>query len=89
MLVNNYKGIVGAKAACQIQAEKLAEWVTPQWEWSKFGTFFKGTSCVTEGIVRLVDDKVKFQNGFGAYGRVEVACHFDLKTKTVDAVFTR
>lgn len=88
-LINNYNGIAGAKAACQIEAEKLTKWGSPQWDWSKFGTFYSGTDYVTSGVIRIVDKNVKFQNGFGAYGRVEIECHYDLKSKQIDAIFTR
>jgi hypothetical protein len=88
-LINNYSGMPGAKAACQIEAEKLTKWGSPQWGWSKFGTFYTGTDYVSSGVIRIVDNNVKFQNGYGAYGKVQIECHYDLKSKQIDAIFAR
>lgn len=86
MLINHYEGMPTAKAACQIAAEKLAKWGDPQWDWVKFSTFYVGKNYVSSGVIRIVDESVKFQNGFGAYKRTKVACTYDLKTKSVDLV---
>jgi hypothetical protein len=88
-LINNYSGMPGAKAACQIETEKLTKWGSPQWDWSKFGTFYTGTDYVSSGVIRIVDNNVKFQNGYGAYGKVQIECHYDLKSKQIDAIFAR
>lgn len=86
MLIDHYQGMARAKAACQIQAEKLAKFGDPQWDWTKFGTYFKGTDYVSKGVIRIQDPNVKFQNGFGAWRRTTIECFFDLKTETVDLV---
>ena len=86
MLINNYQGMARAKAACQIQAEKLAKYGDPQWDWAKFGTYFKGTDYVSKGVIRIQDSNVKFQNGFGAWRRTTIECFYDLKSESVDLV---
>jgi len=82
-LINNYDGMSGAKAGCQIAAEKLAKYGDPEWDWSKFGKYYNGKEYVNTGKITIVDNRVKFQNGFGAMKKSTVECRYDLKLEKV------
>jgi hypothetical protein len=38
---------------------------------------------IENGVITLVDDEVKFQNGFGAWARVRAFCEYDLRAAKV------
>lgn len=83
MLINHYSGTSGAQVGCKFAAEKMANFGDPDWTFPYFSTFFVGRDAVETGTLRLVDDDVKFQNGFGAYQRTPLECHYDLDKKEV------
>jgi hypothetical protein len=85
-LVNNYDGITSAKVSCKYAANKHAQYGDPDWNWIIFGQFYKGKSYIETGRVLLIEDDVKFQNGFGAMKRTKVTCIYDLKSKQVLSV---
>jgi hypothetical protein len=88
-LVNNYDGYSNIRSKCRSAIDELAKYGDPDWGgWLSlpFGTFYTGDSYLTSGIVHVVDEQVKMQNGFGAMVRTEAHCKFDLKQgKVIDA----
>jgi hypothetical protein len=85
-MANNYKGWTHAHYECKRAAEEQAKYGDPKWPWLAFGTFYKGDDYVKTGIGRLVEPKAQFQNGFGAWARVEVVCSYDLRADKVQRV---
>jgi hypothetical protein len=74
------------KTACQYAIEEQANYGEPDWGgWlaTPFGKFYKGSDYVEEGIVRVVDDEVQLENGFGAMVNTTVHCHYDLREDEV------
>lgn len=72
-----------ASTACapqiEAQAKYQAEW-TDGWLGSKFDQFRRGT---TPTSVIYMGNQVKFQNGFGAWSRMQYECEFDPESKRV------
>ena len=87
MLINKYSGMLDAKVACKIEGKKLAKWDT-QWRDGVllFSLYFEGNDYPSTGVIRIQDDDVKFQNGFGAWQTRSVRCKYNLKSKSVDYV---
>ena len=79
MLINNYAGMSKVKAACKIEANSRAKFGSPEWSWVTFGTYYVGNRYINSGLVEVVDNTVKFQNGFGAMKKSKVNCVYDLK----------
>lgn len=77
-LIEHYKGISEAKSACRNATNSSAKYGDPDWGWGFFGTYYTGTKYVETGVVRLIDDRVKIMNGFGAMVNVRVECSYDL-----------
>jgi hypothetical protein len=78
-LVNDSGKWSEVKVGCKMEANRLANYDEPKWPWIYFGTFLKGDDYVKTGVVVAIEDEAKFQNGFGAWKRVEVRCKYDLK----------
>lgn len=76
-----------ATMQCQDKIEKLAkhqaEW-TDGWLGSKF-THYKWRDQ-TNGIITYVGDRIKFQNGFGAWTPIVYECDFDTRDDNALAV---
>lgn len=85
-LMDNYVGVSDAQTRCTLAANELAKFGDPDWDRPNFTTYYTGDDAVRKGTLRLVDKKVKFQNGFGAYQRTTVECHYDLSDKKVNYV---
>lgn len=85
-LVGHYKGWTRVRAACQVEANALAKYGTPDWGgWLKptFGTFLTGTDYVTRGVAVAIEGDAQFQNGFGAMVHSQVTCTYDLRANRV------
>lgn len=89
MLINEYSGMYKVKAGCQVEANSRAKYGKPDWSWVPFGTYYKGKNYVDTGLVEVVDNTVKFQNGFGAMKKSRVSCVYDLKSNRVTALSIR
>ena len=89
MLINNYSGMSKVKAACKIEANSRAKFGSPEWSWVTFGTYYVGNRYVKSGLVEVVDNTVKFQNGFGAMKKSKVNCVYDLKNDRITALSIR
>lgn len=89
-LVDDYNASAKGTYGCQKQVERLAkfdfEW-TDGWLDTKFPSYL--TKTRGPGVVVLVGDKVKFQNGFGAWARVKYYCSYDVINDKVLDVWTR
>ena len=78
-----------ATGPCKRAVEAQAKW---QWEWTdgaletKFPRFAWVDPSV--GTLQYIGDKVKFQNGFGAWQHMEYRCVFDPSSRTATAVVT-
>ena len=89
MLINHYSGMSKAKAYCQVEANSRAKFGKPDWSWVTFGTYFVGNNYVKTGVIKIQDNRVKFQNGFGAMKKSSVTCQFDLKNKSIVSLYIR
>ena len=71
-----------AEVYCPPYIESVAEWDydwTDGWLESKFDRAHR----LDGGVVRYVGDKIKFQNGFGAWQHVSYTCDIDTSTEAV------
>lgn len=68
------RATVACTRAVEAQAEYQAEWTDGALE-SKFPTF--GWADQSRGTLRYRGDKVKFQNGFGAWKNMRYACLYN------------
>ena len=89
MLINNYSGMSDVKSYCKVEANSRAQYGSPEWGWSNFGTYFVGNNYVKTGIIKIQDNNVKFQNGFGAMKKSRVTCEFDLKSNSVIVLYVK
>jgi hypothetical protein len=69
----------------------MAKYGTPDWGkgWFSgfpFTSYLPGDSAAETGKMTLIDNKAKFQNGFGAMVHVRVSCVYDFNTKSVEDV---
>ena len=78
-LANNWKGFTSARVECKMAAEERAKYET-KWSW---GPFSPDVGKIVNGVVTLVDDEARFQNGYGAMARVKVFCKYDLQSAKV------
>ena len=77
-------GWAAATARCPDEIAKLAKWDfewTDSWSEAKFSHY--RWKSQKDGIVTYIGDKLKMQNGFGAWKHVRYTCDFDPVTKTV------
>jgi len=65
-MANNYSKMSDAKFSCKQELNKSVRFGEPEWSWIALGKFYKGSDFIKTGIVKIVDDDVKIQNGFGA-----------------------
>ena len=78
-LVDEYGASMKGSSECRKKVEKLAKF---DFEWtdgflgSKFPSYL--TKTQSPGVVVLAGDRVKFQNGFGAWQNVEYYCAYDV-----------
>ncbi|MDA1335228.1 MAG: hypothetical protein O2794_04470 [bacterium] len=86
-LVNNWEKMSTVRVACQMAAEKNAKYGSPDWPWVAFGNYAEGNDYAKEHQIRLQDNEVKFQNGFGAMVKTSVKCFYDLRTQKADVLF--
>ncbi|QXZ71883.1 hypothetical protein [Agrobacterium sp. S7/73] len=78
------EGWAAATARCPNEIEKLAKWDfewTDSWSETKLSHY--RWKSQKDGIVTYIGDKLKMQNGFGAWKHVRYTCDFDPVTKTV------
>lgn len=81
------KKLIAAGFECKDPVERLAQY---QAEWTdgffepKFSRFWWKDR--TAGVVTFAGDKVRFQNGFGAWRNMVYQCDMDIKTERVLAV---
>jgi len=77
---------VEANAACVRPVERLAknnfQWLN-EWPYPKFSHLRLGPVL---GSMTVIGERIKFQNGFGAWIIHNYECDFDTRTKTVLAV---
>jgi hypothetical protein len=85
-LANNYSGWTRVKADCKLEADKLARYGDPKWPWGSFESFYVGDNYAKKGIAYAIEREAQFQNGYGAWARVEVVCQYDLNAKKVTNV---
>jgi hypothetical protein len=78
------KHLIAAGVWCRDKIEKLAkyqaEW-TDRWYEQKFSRFRWADR--TKGTLVYTGDKVKFQNGFGAWSPMTYSCEFDPLEKKI------
>lgn len=78
------EGWAAATARCPEEIEKLAKWDfewTDSWSETKLSHY--RWKSQKDGFVTYIGDKLKMQNGFGAWKHVRYTCDFDPVTKTV------
>jgi len=81
-LMNKYEISAGTK--CSIKIPKLAKY---DYEWTdgflevKFPYYKKQVS--SQGVLTVLGNKIKFQNGFGAWMRMEYWCDYDTVNRVV------
>ena len=82
-LVENSSIWLKVQVACRLAAEGAARYGEPKWGWISFGRYLRGNDYPKTGVVTAIDEDVRFQNGFGVYGRSRVICVYDLKNQLV------
>jgi hypothetical protein len=82
-LVKNNPTWFKIQLACQLAANKAARYGEPKWGWVPFGKYLPGNGYRATGTITAIDDDVRFQNGFGVYGRSRVVCIYDLRNGLV------
>lgn len=78
------EGWAGATTRCPDVIEKLAKWDfewTDAWSEPKFSHY--RWKDIDKGVVTYIGDKLKLQNGFGAWKHVTYTCDYDQTTQTV------
>jgi hypothetical protein len=83
MLIKNYNGISRARKDCENRTGDLAKW---QYRFNGSSTFngyydseYEMKKIRDDKIIRLTEDEVFFQNGFGAWKSQGVVCFYDLE----------
>lgn len=75
---------IEAGVSCRPEVERLArydfEWID-KWHETKFPSYL--TKTFTPGVLTVVGDRIKFQNGFGAWQIMSYSCQYDTQTKKV------
>ena len=77
-LIEDYRNISSIRSLCKREANKRAKYET-DWSWIPFGSYYPNENSVQTGKLTLVDNEVKFQNGFGAFVKTKITCDYDLK----------
>lgn len=81
MLMNSFQGVSEIRNICTKSVKAVAKWDYQFQSAVHFTSYYDSRSDLKEGIVRLIDDDVKFQNGFGAWKTMRVTCHYNIKSK--------
>ena len=83
MLVKNFRGLSAARKQCEERTRDIARWSFRFVNSPAFTGYYNSESemkqILNDGTMRLWDDSVEFQNGFGAWRRQEVVCFYDLQ----------
>lgn len=83
MLVKNFRGLSAARKQCEERTRDIARWSFRFVNSPAFTGYYNSESemkqILNDGTIRLWDDSVEFQNGFGAWRRQEVVCFYDLQ----------
>jgi len=83
-IANNWSGYDRVRSECKREANKLAKYGDPKWPWAfAFSTFHPDEKTIETGTITAIEKDAQFQNGFGAWGHVEVTCEYDLRQKKV------
>lgn len=72
-----------AEVRCRRQIERLAKWDfewTNRWSERRFNSY--RTTVKEANVLTIFGDRIKFQNGFGAWQHVSYGCDYNVKTKT-------
>jgi hypothetical protein len=64
--------------SCKRAGDQAARYGAPQWSWVPFDSYLRGDDFLKTGNVTAIDSDVRFQNGFGIYGRSRVVCIYNL-----------
>lgn len=75
-------GLLDAQADCRFEASRRAQYGEPRWGYG-FARLVPDDSNLESGRVRLLAKNAEFQNGFGAYRKVDVLCTYDLQDRRV------
>ena len=70
-------------SVCQTAANEAARYGKPEWSWVPFGSYLRGQDYPRTGIITVIDERVKFQNGFGVYGASRAVCVYDMQSRTI------
>ncbi len=84
-LANNREWIRSAERACAEAVERQAPWDyewTNSWPSSKFHTVAAGGAQ----SFRMIGDRVRFQNGFGAWRHMEYTCWYQPLRDRVETI---
>lgn len=82
-VANNFEGIKTAQWRCRLMADKLANYGSPEWPaWGAFTSFSTGSDFPSRNAVTLLDNDVRFENGFGAKERTPLRCEYDFASGT-------
>jgi hypothetical protein len=80
---------ISAETLCDVKADSYLrraakfdyKWDETGWGEAKFSHYLGKVD--SPGVIVLVSDKAKLQNGFGAFRRVRMYCHYDTKADAV------
>lgn len=89
MLIENYSEVSQIQKKCEKATGMLAKWDYQFTYTPAYSSYYNSPSDLKEGKLRLIDDDVKFQNGFGAWRRISVVCYYDLKAKNAYLVMEK
>ncbi len=82
-VLKTYPAIGEAQVACKSRANSMASYGNPDWPGLPFRETVSGTQAPRTGIITLMEDQARFQNGFGAMARVVVLCSYSLRDRVV------
>ena len=80
MMVDNYDGMPKIRSKCEKTTESMAKWDMKFMNTTTFSSYFTDEeSFKKDKTLRLLDHDVKFQNGFGAWKKQSIVCHYSLE----------
>jgi hypothetical protein len=85
-MINNYSKMLDATVRGKQELNKSVKFGEPEWSWVPFGSFYNGDSYIKTGVVKIVDNDVKIQNGFGAKVNSVVECWYDFNKKSATII---